>query len=131
MDKQVHKRHVRIVAQDIIGAAADDDARLARRDRADDLRLCLKDLHRKRLLVRNDAAARHERIQKAARTLLLMRLDKALGKAARFCGLIDELRIIALDAQRLRQLAAELTFSLPIVITRLAIVRSPSVFICR
>lgn len=57
MDKQVHKRRVRIVAQDIIGAAADDDARLARRDRADDLRLCLKDLHRKRLLVRNDAAA--------------------------------------------------------------------------
>lgn len=74
----------------------------------DDFRLRLKDLHRERLLVGDNAAARHERIQEAARTVLLMRLDKALGKAARFRRLIDELRVVALDAQRRCQLAAEL-----------------------
>ena len=108
MDKQIHEHRVRIVTQDIVRAAADDDTRLARRDGTDDLRLRLKDLHRERLIVGNDTAARHKRIQEAARALLFMRLDEARGKAARFRRFIDELRIVALDAQRRRQLAAEL-----------------------
>jgi len=87
---------------------AGEDARLARGDRADDLRLRLKDLHRERLFVGDNTAARHERIQEAARTVLLMRLDKALGKAARFRRLVDEFRVIALDTQRRCQFAAEL-----------------------
>ena len=37
-----------------------------------------------------------------------MRLDKALGKAARFRRLVDEFRVIALDIQRRCQFAAEL-----------------------